>query len=195
MNYLAHLYLSECSKSALLGNLMGDFVKGKNWQAYPEDIQHGIWLHRQIDKFTDAHPVVRRSKQRINKNRARYAGVLVDVFYDHFLAINWSRYSGVEFQQQLSQWIELLEDTSAYNVPHRMQATLRGITQGGMLHSYESRYGIEYALGRISARIRFRNSLAEGIADLNSCYRDLDRDFNCFFPEIIAYVDEVTEKS
>lgn len=187
MNYLAHLYLADCSGTDLLGNLMGDFVKGNHHQDYPEAIRQGVWLHRQIDKFTDAHAVVRASRERINKQRRRYSGVLVDMFYDHFLACNWQQYSDLGFEEQLRQWIGVLRQDQSISIPQRMQPMLEGITRGGMLQSYQSQQGIEYALWRISQRIRFQNQLDRGIEDLDQAYRELEQDFKQFFPDLIRF--------
>src|SRR3954464_15580437 len=88
MNYLAHLYLSAPTEDAWLGSLLGDFVKGPLDGRYSQHITSAIALHRKIDTFTDAHPVVLRSKSRISAARRRYAGIMIDMFYDHFLARN-----------------------------------------------------------------------------------------------------------
>jgi len=92
MNFLAHLYLADPQPLGLLGSLMGDFVKGPLGGRYPEPITRGIMLHRRIDTFTDAHAVVRASRTRISPGRRRFAGIMIDVFYDHFLARDWARY-------------------------------------------------------------------------------------------------------
>ncbi|VAW70149.1 Acyl carrier protein phosphodiesterase [hydrothermal vent metagenome] len=90
MNYLAHLFLSEKSQDALLGNLMGDFIKGNTFEGLTKDAIHGIKLHRGVDKYTDSHSDVAQSKKRISPERRRYAGILIDVFYDHFLVKHWN---------------------------------------------------------------------------------------------------------
>lgn len=86
MNYLAHLFLADDTPESLLGNLLGDFMKGVVKEQFSNSIQQGIELHRKIDSYTDSHPVVRNAKHLISLERRRYAGVLLDVFYDHFLA-------------------------------------------------------------------------------------------------------------
>ncbi len=86
MNYLAHFLLSGESTSILVGNFIGDLVRGNQFSTLDPAIQRGIMLHRAIDRFTDAHPVVRRSKQRAQAVTGRYASVVIDVFYDHFMA-------------------------------------------------------------------------------------------------------------
>ena len=95
MNFLAHLYLSKNNKNILIGNFIADAVKGKKYQNYSKEIQAGILLHREIDNYTDAHPVVRKSKQRLNKRYKHYDGVIIDILYDHFLAKNWHNYSDI----------------------------------------------------------------------------------------------------
>jgi acyl carrier protein phosphodiesterase len=86
MNYLAHLYLAGDSPESILGNLIGDFLKGTTVDSYSESIRKGIQLHKQVDRYTDLHDIVRKSKQLISPVNKRYAGIIVDVFYDHFLA-------------------------------------------------------------------------------------------------------------
>jgi len=98
MNYLAHLYLGQGSAQSLIGSLMGDFIRGHLDESLPLAIRQGIWLHRKIDAFTDAHPVFRASKGRLRPPLRRYAGILVDVFYDHFLARDWALYSSVSLR-------------------------------------------------------------------------------------------------
>ena len=92
MNYLAHLFLSGESTNILVGNFIRDSVRGNQFSILDPDIQRGILLHRAIDRFTNTHPVVRRSKQRAQVVTGRYASVVIDVFYDHFLACDWAYY-------------------------------------------------------------------------------------------------------
>ena len=84
MNWLAHLLLAESDPEARLGNLLGDLVKGKQRQAFNSKIQRGIECHQAINIFTDKHPIVRCSKQRIDPEYRRFSGILIDVFKDNF---------------------------------------------------------------------------------------------------------------
>src|SRR3954453_2663939 len=94
MNFLAHLYLSGNDPEIMVGNFLGDFVRGRNLlERYKKNIATGIELHRTIDEFTDTHPIVAQSKNRLREKYRHYAAVIVDIFYDHFLAKNWSEYS------------------------------------------------------------------------------------------------------
>ena len=93
MNFLAHIYLSGTDEKILVGNFMGDYVKGRDYLKYPEDIRKGLLLHRQIDFYTDNHPIVKNSKKRIESVYRKYSGIIIDIFYDYFLATNWPDYS------------------------------------------------------------------------------------------------------
>ena len=93
MNYLAHIYLSGDSKEIKVGNFIGDFVKGNQHQHFPEKVAYGIILHRRIDSFTDQHSAVRECIQLLRPGYGKYAGIVADIFFDHFLASNWKDYS------------------------------------------------------------------------------------------------------
>ena len=100
MNYLAHIYLADHgSEKLLLGNFLGDFVRKSEEPAYEDTIRQGIHMHRKIDSFTDSHPIFLISRRRVSDLNRRYAGVLVDMFYDHFLAKNWQGYSGIHLEK------------------------------------------------------------------------------------------------
>lgn len=92
MNYLAHLALSHDNSGVMLGNFIGDYVKGSNYSRYSPKVRTGILLHRKIDDFTDNHPIVKESSLLLKDAYGRYAGVIVDMFYDHFLASDWDKY-------------------------------------------------------------------------------------------------------
>ena len=99
MNFLAHIYLSGDNDFIKIGNFMADSIKGDNYNNYPEYIRKGILLHRSIDSFTDLHPVFRKSKHRLHDRYGHYSGVIMDIFYDHFLAKNWSNYSEIPLEK------------------------------------------------------------------------------------------------
>src|SRR4051812_13442546 len=97
MNFLSHLYLSGNSEGLIIGNFIADSVKGSAFNNFPEEIQKGILLHRKIDAFTDSHSVVELSKQRLRDKYKKYSSVIVDIYYDHYLAVNWNDYSSENF--------------------------------------------------------------------------------------------------
>ena len=189
MNFLAHLYFSGNNHHSLLGNLMGDFVKGRAISYSDRKSVDGIKLHRKIDKYTDSHPIVRQSKNRIQSERKRYAGIMIDVFYDHFLAKNWSRYSNDNFEQQVQNWYVKLNSETHIILPDRMRLTLKLMRDEDWLSTYKSTEGISNTIDRIAGRIRFENRLKGGGEELVDQYDALENDFNLFFRHLKHFVE------
>ena len=191
MNFIAHLYFADDTPDSLLGSLLADFVKGNSYQAFNAEIMAGIKLHRMIDKYTDFHPTVKLSKRRISKKRRRFAGVLTDIFYDHFLAKNWSRFSDTRFSWQIGRWCQGIQAASRAGIPEGFKLMLDRITLKDLLNSYRTINGIGQAVDRLSDRVRFKNSLFGGGEELVNCYHLLDKDFNHFFPQLTEYVEKI----
>lgn len=187
MNYLAHLYLAEDSPESLLGNLLGDFIKGWSTDAYCDEIKKGIQLHKQVDRYTDFHPVVRESKRLISPVNRRYAGIIIDVFYDHFLAKNWSEYSSVPLEDFTVKVYKALQDNEAI-LPDSIKQVLPSLIGRNLLMSYAELNGISATLQRLSNRLKRENSLASALEDLTANYKQIEEDFYQFFPDLIDYV-------
>jgi len=172
---------------------MGDFLKGVDASRYPSGIQRGIQLHRRIDSFTDAHPVFGRSRRRLPPPYRRYAGVLVDVFYDHFLARDWCRYSPREdLDLFISRTYRTLSN-SPVEPPPRLQRALPRMIREDWLGSYATEAGIDLTLKRISRRVSRANPLPDGVSQLKIHYEGLAADFAEFYPAIIRHVADVSE--
>lgn len=186
MNYLAHLFLSDGTPASLIGSLLGDFVKGSAVNIYPQDIRNGIDLHRKVDRYTDSHAIVRSSTSLVCADRRRFAGVLVDVFYDHFLAKNWLQYSEVPLRDFSRNAYKVLQDNREI-LPESFQQVMPQIIARDLLSSYQEIDGIDRALNRMSARIKRTNNLASGVEDLTANYQQLESDFRVFFPDLIHY--------
>jgi acyl carrier protein phosphodiesterase len=186
MNYLGHLYLAEDTPQSLVGNLLGDFVKGAISDVYPSAIRRGIELHRKVDAFTDSHNVFRSSIRLISPARRRFAGIMIDMFYDHFLAKHWLLYAHSSlpaFSQKvygaLQEYRELL--------PERLQRMLPYIIQEDWLTSYKEISAIDRALNRLSKRFKRENPLVNAAEELAANYAPLEADFHRFFPDLIDY--------
>jgi acyl carrier protein phosphodiesterase len=196
MNYLAHLYLAEDSPQSVIGNLLGDFVKGSISDAYPSEIRKGIELHRKVDRFTDSHAVVRASLKLISPQRRRFAGVIVDMFYDHLLAKNWESYSTTPLRVFSQKVYGVLMDHHNL-LPDRLQQMLPYIIKEDWLTSYKEIGAIDRALNRLSNRILKRlgreNSLLNAVEELDANYQQLESDFHSFFPDLIDYVKKQGE--
>jgi len=180
MNYLFHLYLSGNDPDILTGNLMGDFVKGRVGEEYPQRLRSGIVLHRRIDSFAQNHALFRQSKQRIDPGFGHWRGVLVDMFYDHFLAAEWNRWSKEPFESYLARVQRTVEGNYRY-LPERMRELLPVIFET-MLPSYRTMEGVGLALKRMSRRIQRSNPLAEGGGELQRNLAGFHHDFLEFMP-------------
>lgn len=187
MNYLAHLFLADRTPESLIGNLLGDFMKGSVKEQYSKAIAQGIELHRQVDLYTDSHPVVRQTKQLISIERRRYAGVLLDVFYDHFLAKYWMNYSSTTLKEfSLIVYNILWENKSI--LPERLRQAVPKIIEQDWLNSYQETSGIELAINRLAQRAKKGNPLFCGVEELKTHYQEIDYSFQKFFPELVSYV-------
>lgn len=191
MNILFHLYLSGDDEELLVGNFMGDFVKGPLDDTYPPRIRQGLRLHRKIDAFAQSNASFQCSRLRLPDSYGLYRGVLVDLFYDHFLACGWSSWSAIPFPDYLAWSRAVIEEHRAM-----MPKALREITPlifDDFLPSYQKISGTEYALQRMSRRLRRENPLAAGGGELARHYRELQADFSGFMPQVQAFVAAVAE--
>ncbi|HXH03143.1 MAG TPA: ACP phosphodiesterase [Candidatus Competibacteraceae bacterium] len=190
MNFLAHLLLAGPDPLERIGQLMGDFHKGPLGAELEPALRLGIWLHRRIDAYTDAHAVVVASRGRVRPELRRYAGILVDLYYDHFLACDWARYHPKPLEEFVAAVHgELLEHYA--RLPPRMQRSVDYLIERELLLSYRELSGIARALRGISGRLSRPNPLAEGVVDLERHYTLLQADFATFFPELRAYVGQL----
>jgi len=191
MNFLAHAFLSRASPELLIGGLLGDFVKGALGERYTPTIRAGILLHRAIDRYTDAHPAVRASCALISPARRRFAGILVDAFYDHFLARHWQRYAELPLEAFTQQvYATLLPHTASY--PERLQRILPHMVADDWLASYAEIESVDAALHGIARRFqRYPRAvvLADGVQELHLNYAALEQQFLDFFPELLGFVE------
>jgi acyl carrier protein phosphodiesterase len=188
MNILFHLYLSGDDPELLIGNFMGDFVKGPLDDTYPPRIRQGLLLHRKIDAFAQRDASFQRSRLRLPQHYGLYRGVLVDLFYDHFLAKEWSSWSGVALTDYLA-WAQKTVEKQRAILPPRLQE-LAPIIFSELLPSYQKISGTELALRRMSRRVRRDNPLAEGGGELTRHYAELQSDFVGFTPAVRKFATD-----
>jgi len=190
VNFLAHLFLSGDHPQVMVGNFIGDFVKGRDLKnKYPADIVRGIELHRAIDEFTDHHPVVRISKNRLWPKYRHYSGVITDIFFDHFLADRWDHYSIVPLPAYAADAYQLLLTQQAI-LPERVNQLLPHMMRGNWLVNYAEVEGIRRALTGMARRASFVSKMEEATEDLTLSYGDFQKDFDDFFPALKAYSEE-----
>ncbi len=188
MNYLAHLYLAGADPQARIGNLMGDFVKGPVPDELPDRVRLGILLHRKIDSYTDAHPLFLRSKRRLSPSFRRYGGILIDLFYDHLLALHWERYHPKSLESYCADIHGLIEQALP-RLPPRMQHSMRYLLATDLLCAYRDIDGITRALYGLERRLKRPSNLSAARIELETHYAGLIDDFSEFFPELIAYTE------
>lgn len=186
MNYLAHLYLADDSAEARLGNLMGDFVKGPIDGGLSPAWAAGIRLHRRIDSFTDRHPLVVQSKRRVRPEFRRYGGILVDLYYDHFLANGWEDYADVSLDAFADTVYAEINHHAQY-LPATMQRSMHYLVTYDLLRSYRQLDGLGNALRGIATRLKRPVPLGDAIIDLEANYEALQDDFRGFFPELVRF--------
>ncbi|MGK7393146.1 MAG: ACP phosphodiesterase [Candidatus Cyclobacteriaceae bacterium M3_2C_046] len=184
MNFLAHALLSGPSPDILVGNFMGDFVKGKKYQDYPADIARGILLHREIDFFTDKNAFVKKSKNKFRPVHGHFAGVIVDVVYDHLLVNNWTTYSQVDLKIFIDRVYQVLQDYFDL-LPLRLQQILPNMIQYNWLFNYGYTEGVKRALRGMSRRSRFNPAMETAVEELQTHYTAFNKEFNQFFPQVI----------
>lgn len=188
MNFLAHLHLSGTEPEILVGNFMGDFVKGRIGEEYPPLIRQGLMLHRGIDGFANGHTAFMASRRRLDRSFGLYRPVMVDLFYDHFLAAEWERWSEASLDEFLADSRRAVEEYREL-LPHRLQDILSLIFDE-LIPSYREVEGIGRALGRMSARIRRENPLGGGVEELKRHYGALRDDFRRFMPDAEGFVKD-----
>jgi acyl carrier protein phosphodiesterase len=189
MNFLAHLYLSGDSEEILVGNFIADFVKGKPSAHLPENVVKGIALHRLIDTFTDTHPVVRQSIRRLQPAYHKYAGVIVDIFYDHFLASHWSVFSKESLPAFATKTYSLINEHKAV-LPITMHEMFHYMQQQNWLVSYAHIEGVASVLQGMARRTTFLSNMELAVHELERDYTAYSKEFLNFFPIVIEYVQE-----
>ena len=189
MNFLAHIYLSGDNDLMKIGNFMADGIHGKHFDIYPTEIQKGIILHRAIDTFTDAHPIFRQSTKRLHANYHHYSGIIVDIFYDHFLAKNWGNYSDEKLEDYTERFYQSLRDNHDF-LTEKTQKMLPHLIAQNWLLSYQTIEGIENILERMDNRMKRNSNMRFSVAELRTFYPEFEQEFITFFEELRAHSEQ-----
>jgi acyl carrier protein phosphodiesterase len=189
MNLLAHAYLARRSDEWIVGAILGDFIKGSVPDGYPPVIQQSVRLHRRIDSFTDAHPIPRESRQLVHASRRRYAGIMIDIFYDHFLARQWSVFSPLPLPTFTQRIYRALQSQAIF-LPTTLHAVLPRLIAHDRLASYLDINAVHATLHVTGQRFRRPVDLGAGVADLLGNYLELERHFQEYFPTLSRFTDE-----
>ncbi len=197
MNLLAHLYLSGNSDEIRIGNFMGDFIKGKEYQNYPDAVASGIILHRKIDHYTDRHPITLFLKKAFLSTYQHYSGILVDMLYDHFLAKNWEKYSNMSLDLFLKEFYFSTHAHAAI-IPERVKHILFRLEKTQRLQSYQTLEGIKEALELMSQHTSLPARTPLAIETIRSNYDLMENLSNDFIRQIGAlstkWISEISLK-
>lgn len=192
MNYLAHIYLSGENNGIKIGNFIADGIKGKQYEAYSGNIRKGILLHRAIDSFTDAHPIVKQSTKRLHEIHGHYSGVIIDMFYDHFLAKHWKQYTTPPLPVYADNFYTLLQ-LHTNLLPERILRLMKPMITYNWLVMYESLEGIDEILKQMHHRTKYRGSLDIASESLIKYYTEFEAEFFEFFKLLQEHCKEILE--
>ncbi|MUP46879.1 DUF479 domain-containing protein [Gramella sp. BOM4] len=186
MNFLAHIYLSGEDDDIKIGNFMADSIKGKKYLDYPRGIQNGIILHRAIDYYTDTHPVFQQSTSRLFERYSHYNGIIADIFYDHFLASNWSDYSKTPLEAYTLDFYNLLRQNYAI-LPPKVKNFMPYMIEDNWLLSYAEVKGIQQVLVGMNNRTERKSGMHNAVEELEEYYEEFEMEFREFFKEAIIF--------
>ncbi|WP_035805227.1 acyl carrier protein phosphodiesterase [Lunatimonas lonarensis] len=186
MNFLAHAYLSFDHPEVLVGNFIGDFVKGDLYAQFVPEIVMGIKLHREIDRFTDLHPLVKESQLLLKPVFARYSSVITDMFFDYFLAKNWHQHHTVPLEEFAENTYRLME-AHRNILPKKFSEAFKYMQKENWLVAYGTAAGIKRALTGISYRTTFKSNLEKAPYYLEKHHSEFEGYFNAFFPELTIF--------
>lgn len=188
MNFLAHLYLSGNEEDVIVGNFVADAVKGNFLNRFPDGMERGIKLHREIDHYTDNHLIVKESKNRLAPKYRMYSGVIVDIYYDHFLAKYWNEFSEEDLRRLVSRTYFLL--IRRYHLlPPRSKRILPFMVAQNWLVGYRDLDVLQKVFNGMSRRTNHRSGMENAVFDLKKDYLLYENEFRAFFPEIIQHIN------
>jgi acyl carrier protein phosphodiesterase len=187
LNYLAHLFLAGTQPEIILGNFIADHVKGSEILKYSENVRKGIAMHRAIDTYTDQHPVVKQSITRLRADFHKYAGVIVDMYYDHFLSAQWDDYSDIDLHSFTKIRYDILNTFQAI-IPVRSARLLYYMEKQNWLMSYSSFDGMQQAFNGMSRRTTFESRMELAVENLKAGYTEFNLEFRQFFPDLQLFV-------
>ncbi len=177
----------------MIGNFIADHIRGNNYEGFSKEIQQGIFLHREIDTFTDAHEIVRKSKRRLHKRYRHYDGVIIDIFYDYFLAKNWANYSAIPLDIYTNSIYQLFDDKSE-ELPVKSQQFIKYMIEYNILYNYQFEDGIERVLNGMNSRTKGKSQMNLAIEDLKQLQNEFEEDFTLFFKDLIDFSNQKLQK-
>ena len=190
MNHFAHLALAQPTVESTVGNLLGDFARGVDPASLPASIQAGLRNHRMVDRFTDSHPLVMEMKRGFSARRRRFAGIALDIYFDHLLLNHWDRFEERGLEESIAGFYQRM-DEGQNMMPHdNMRSTIRRMIDHDWFGSYRDLGAVAESLDRVAGRIRFANQFGNAIEDLQRNHESIRGGFFEFYPQLQQYVEE-----
>jgi len=191
MNHFAHLVLSQPTVESTVGNLLGDFARGVDTRALPASVMAGLLNHRAVDRFTDSHPLVQRMKTGFSPPRRRFAGIALDIYFDHLLINHWDRFEQRDQLQLVTGFYRRMHQGQILMPGEDMQRITRRMISYDWFGSYRDIESIAEAMDRVAARIRFSNRFANAIEDIEANQEMIRDGFFQFYPQLQAHIAEL----
>lgn len=186
MNFLAHAHLSQENSDVIFGNFIADSVKGKTYNKFRKDIAIGILLHREIDTFTDRHKIVGSSKATVRKHFGRYSGIVIDIYYDHYLARNWNDYHNEELSKYTTK-IYLILAQRFFLLPAKIKRILPFLIGQNWLSGYANLDDLKRVFAGMDRRTGHISGMEKAVTILEDNYTSLYSDFKEFYCELESH--------
>jgi acyl carrier protein phosphodiesterase len=195
MNHFAHLVLSQPTLESTVGNLLGDFARGLDQDSLPQAVMAGLSNHRAVDRFTDAHPLVQAMKRVFSRERRRFAGIALDIYFDHLLINHWQEFEQRHLESLIGEFYQRMAEGREMMPDENMRRVTRRMVEYDWFGSYRDIEAVAESLDRVAARIRFANCFDNAIEDLLRNH-DMIRDgFLEFYPQLQQHVTELALES
>lgn len=189
MNFLAHLYLSGDDNEVKFGNFIGDWIKGNKFNKYEGGIRKGILLHREIDSYTDHHPIVHKSILKLRPAYGKHAGIAVDILYDHFLSADWESYSEVSLEEYVKEFHSYVL-RNLDHLPKKARRFAFPFIRNKRLMCYADLNCFEDVLNKMAIYTSMPDNAKEAMHIIEKEYNELRKEFKLFFEDLRSFVEE-----
>jgi len=195
MNHFAHLVLAQPTLESTVGNLLGDFARGVDTDALPPAVRAGLDNHRAVDRFTDSHPRVRALKHAFSRPRRRFAGIALDIYFDHLLVTHWERFEQRDLDATIADFYRRLQRGRELMPGENMRRVTRRMVEYDWFGSYRDLDAVAESLDRVAGRIRFANRFSGAIEELQRHHDLICEGFFEFYPELERHVERLALES
>jgi len=191
MNHFAHLVLAQPTLESTVGNLLGDFARGVDLEALPSAVRAGLSNHRAVDRFTDTHPRVQEMKRAFSKPRRRFAGIALDIYFDHLLITHWEHFERRDLEATIAAFYRRMQHGRELMPDETMRRVTRRMVEYDWFGSYRDLDAVAESLDRVAGRIRFANRFSGAIEDLQRHHDSIRDGFLEFYPELQRHIERL----